>query len=207
MRHLSSSRAVLPLGLVLAVGAGLTAAVPSPALAASDSDATQTVSAQWVRKKIFFVYQGFTAHYSCEGLTSDVRHVLAELGARRSDLNVRELACTTALGVPNAFPGVEGTFSVLEPLSASGAPSSGAEPVPVSAHWVKVRLKLGTFLNYGGDCELIDQIKQKIIPLVTTRNVRFSEECFPHQLAPPGSQLEAEVLLPVSAEPADRAAH
>jgi len=197
MRHAHPSLFVPPLALLGACALIATAEVPADARAASDSAAAQAVPAHWVKKKIYFVYQGFTAHYSCEGLRDDIRLALLQLGARRSDMNVRELGCTTGLGVPNAAPGVTGTFSVLEPAADSQAPSAEA----VKARWVAVRVQLNPAPSFGGDCELIDQIKQKIIPLVTARNVKFTENCIPHQLQPPGSQLQAEVLMPVGVKP------
>ncbi|HUN26869.1 MAG TPA: hypothetical protein VMU67_11200 [Steroidobacteraceae bacterium] len=208
MRVSGAACSTAPLVLVLGVCLGIAAVGPRPARAASEGSeagATEAVPAHWVQKKINFVYQGFTTHYSCEGLASDVRHVLRELGARASDLRVHEMACTSGLGVPTPFPGVVGTFSVLVPLSSAQAPGSGAGLAPVPAHWVKVHVRLNSSDGYGGQCELIDQIKERIIPLVTSRNVKFNEQCIPHELVPPGSQLEVEVLVPVGAKAVERA--
>jgi hypothetical protein len=169
---------------------------PSPADAASAPEAAQ--SARWVQKKIKFTYLGFTTHYSCQGLAEKVRGVLLQLGARKSDMNVHEFACTARLDEPEPFPAVAGTFYVLEPVAstqASGAEGSGGV---VPAHWqpVNVRFDHDGALSMSGQCELLEQVRQHILPLFPARNVKFSSLCVPHQLFAGGNALTAEVLVP-----------
>ncbi len=175
------------------------------ALAATFPGAAQAAApappqpAHWVKKKINFSYLGFTTHYSCEGLTDTVRYVLLELGARKSDLNVHEFACTARLGEPTPFPGVAGTFYVLEPLAPEQATRpSGTEGI-VPAHWqpVDVRFhRLETGEGMSGQCELLEQVKQHILPLFAARNVQFKSLCVPHELFAGGTSLKVEVLVP-----------
>ncbi len=73
------------------------------------------VEAVWVSRQVSFVYQGFTTHYSCDGLRDKVRDMLSKLGARR--LLVRTYGCTRTLGV-EPFPGVRVSMQVLAPASA-----------------------------------------------------------------------------------------
>lgn len=154
-----------------------------------------TQQAHWVRKKIFFTYQGFTTHYSCDGLVENVRQILLELGARKSDLNVHETGCTRGFGAPEPSPSVAGSFSVLEPGSAST--SSATARHPVKAEWQTVHVQAGRRgLDAAGQCELIDQVKAKILPLFATRDVRFESNCVPHQLMIKGSTLTVQVLKP-----------
>jgi hypothetical protein len=58
----------------------------------------------------------------------------------------------------------------------------------------------------GGDCELIGQIKQKVLPLFATRNVDYRSTCENHQLVPGGTRLKAEVLVADEHAAADSAA-
>lgn len=151
--------------------------------------------AHWVQKKINFTYQGFTTHYSCDGLTGKVKEVLLELGARKSDLRVHEAGCTASFGRPEPFPAVVGTFYVLEPAS-SAAGNSGK---PVKAEWQTVEVRVGRpGRDQAGQCELIDQVKTGILPLFTARNVRFESNCVPHQVNLKGSSLTVEVLKPAA---------
>jgi hypothetical protein len=162
-------------------------------------------SAVWAQKQFNFVYQGFTTKYSCDGLRDKMRSILLELGARRQDLKISEWGCSARSGVPDAFPGVAVKMSVLVP--ADGAAAPGGAPAPPS-HWKAVKLKLdNSSLSEAGECELVEQVKQKVLPLFTTRNVDLKSTCVPHQLTPGGTQLTAEVLAPDQVPVSAAAAH
>jgi hypothetical protein len=173
---------------VLATLAGVCA--PAAWAAAPDADNAQV--AAWTPKELRFVYQGFTTRYSCDGLREKMRSALLALGARK-DLTVREGACSTPSGRPDPFPGVNIKMQVLTPLTAAPA---APDATAVAAHWKSVDLRLNRdALSESGDCELIEQIKQSILPLFTTRNVEYSSNCVPHQLSVGGTLLRAEVLI------------
>ena len=147
-------------------------------------------SAVWVPKEFKFTYQGFTTKYSCDGLRDKIRTVLLNLGARK-DLQVNSWGCAGPSGVPDPFPGVTVKMNVLVP--ADVATSSAEAAVP--SHWKPMKLQLDRSpLSEAGECELVEQVKQKILPLFTTRNVDFKNNCIPHQLSPGGTLLSAEVL-------------
>ena len=148
--------------------------------------------AVWTQKEFNFTYQGFTTQYSCDGLADKVREILLTFGARK-DLKVNRWGCAGRSGVPDPFPGVAVKMSVLVPASAATALSG--EP-PVASHWQSVKLRLDRSpLSEAGECELVEQVKQKILPLFTTRNVDYRNMCVPHQLTPGGTQLGADVLM------------
>jgi hypothetical protein len=165
-------------------------------LAAAADDAAAAEKATWQQKELRFTYMGFTTHYSCDGLRDEVKEILRQLGAR-PDMEVREYGCTANFGQPDPFPSVRAKFSVLVPADAK----SGSDAV-VAARWRTVRLKLGTgALDASGQCELIEQAKQRILPLFVTRNVNFSSDCFPHQVTIRGANLTVDVMEPVPAGP------
>lgn len=150
-------------------------------------------AAVWSQKEFKFVYQGFTTKYSCDGLRDKMRSILLEFGARKQDLKISDWGCAGRSGVPDPFPGVAVKMSVLVP--ADGAGASGERALP--SHWQAVKLKLdSSSLSEAGECELVEQVKQKVLPLFTTRNVDFRTDCVPHQLTPGGTELTAEVLAP-----------
>jgi hypothetical protein len=169
-------------------------------------------SAVWTPKELTFVYQGFTSRYSCDGLLEKMRRVLLTLGAR-NDLAVGPYGCSSAYGRPDPFPGVRIKMNVLKPApegGASGASSTSASSTsgsntstggtkaatPVPAHWKKVDVRLNQDPVWeAGDCELLEQIKAKILPQFTTRNVDFSSHCVPHQLSTGGTWLRTDVLI------------
>ena len=148
--------------------------------------------AVWTPKEVQFTYMGFTTHYSCDGLQEDIRQMLLQLGARKSDLKVYEQPCSGPPDRPNPFPGVKIKMSVLTPAPASESDVSHM----VQAHWKTVKLPYReTGINAAGQCELLEQFKQKILPLFTTRNVDLVATCVPHQLSPLGTKLQADVLV------------
>lgn len=165
----------------------LLAAMPAVAMA------QDSVPAVWVPKHIEFIYQGFTTHYSCDGLQEQIRGMLQKLGAK--DLKVREMACTRPEG-PTPFPGVNVTMSVLVPASSAEAAKAKSAGPPVQAQWKNVVL-MPENASYEdqGNCELIEQFKRTFLPLFTTRNVNYGSTCIPHELTL-GTHLSAQVLMP-----------
>jgi hypothetical protein len=189
MPRIDSVAAAVRLSAAMLIGAALAVGV----VQAQPTTPSEPQSAHWVQKKLFFVFQGFTTTYTCEGLRDLMRSVLEQLGAR-SDLEIMDSGC---VGGNNSFqphPGVSASFYVLEPAS------TGQEPLTVDAHWAPMRVKVGsTYLIQQGQCELIEQIRHQVLPLFSTRNVDFkNSSCFPHQLSIAGTDLRAEVLMPNS---------
>jgi hypothetical protein len=180
---------------VLAVGvvAVLLTVTGWAAAAEADTDAQAArESAVWTPKELTFMYQGFTTTYSCEGLRDKVRSILLELGARE-DLKVTETGCSS-LGGPDPFPGVRIKMNVLQPAADKNA-TAATQSVP--SHWKMVDLTpQRDALSAAGECELIEQVKQSILPLFATRNVEYSSNCLPHQLQIGATRLRAEVLVP-----------
>lgn len=172
-------------------GAAPTGAVPPTEGAAPTGAVPPTEAAVWTPKEIQFTYMGFTTRYTCDGLRDTVKDMLLQLGARKDDLKVYEQPCSGPPDRPNPFPGVKIKMSVLTP--APSAPADGTQTVP--AQWKTVKLPYReTAINGAGQCELLEQVKQKILPLFTTRNVDLRATCVPHQLQL-GTQLQAEVLI------------
>jgi hypothetical protein len=186
---MSALRSISRLASV-SVAAAFLAAVPALA-AAEDS-----VSAIWAPRQVQFIYQGFTTRYSCDGLRDEIRTMLDKLGAK--DLKVREMACTSAMGAPEPFPGVRVSMRVLVPASSAAA-SKVKNPGPaVQAHWKNVVLMPdNASYNEQGRCELIEQFKETFLPLFSTRDVKYGSTCIPHQLTL-GTHLSAEVLMPAA---------
>jgi hypothetical protein len=161
------------------------------AVRADNTDGGQP--AIWMLKEFKFTYHGFTTKYSCDGLADKVREIVLAFGARKEDLKVNRWGCAGLSGVPDPFPGVAVKMGVLVPASAA-APANAERAV--GAHWQSVKLRLDrSRLSEAGECELVEQVKQKILPLFTTRNVDYRNMCVPHQLTPGGTELGADVLM------------
>lgn len=190
MRIARSAPAAVP-ALMAAVCLLFGASVPGQASAADDAVASQP--AAWTPKELRFTYLGPTPTYSCDGLRDKVRRVLLALGARE-DLQVREGPCAS-FGEPDAFPSVTIKMSVLEPIAAA---SSASAPASVPARWQSIDLPPRGDVPWSpADCELVEQIRQAILPLFATRNVTDSATCIPYQPQVGLSHLKAEVLIAV----------
>jgi len=180
--------AVVSLGALAAAPAW---AADAPATAANQP-AAAAESAVWTPKEVQFTYMGFTSTYTCDGLRDAVREMLLHLGARKDDLKVIETPCSGPPDRPNPFPGVKIKMSVLTPAPGNPPP----DVKTVEAQWKKVKLPYpATGLQAEGECELLEQFKDKVLPLFTTRNVDLHATCVPHQLSPIGTQLLTEVLV------------
>lgn len=179
------------LAAVAAVSLGALSGAPAWAYNVGEAPVADQ-AAVWTPKEVDFVYMGFTTRYTCDGLRDTVREMLLQLGARKSDLKVTEQPCSGDPTRPNPFPGVKIKMSVLTPAPSTPIPDT---PV-VQAQWKPVKLpQRGSTLDAAGQCELLEQFNQKVMPLFTTRNVDLHATCVPHQLEPLGTKLQAEVLV------------
>lgn len=160
--------------------------IPNSGFGASDP---QTQPAVWTPKETQLVSMAFTTHYSCDGFRDKVQAILLDLGARKEDLKVREAGCSAPEGRPSPAARVSIKMSVLTPATDA----ANASVVP--AHWKTVELR-GNGSRYldPGDCELVDQVRQQVLALFTTRNVDATITCTPHQLSPTGPVLKVDVL-------------
>jgi hypothetical protein len=66
---------------------------------------------------------------------------------------------------------------------------------PFPAQWKRVSLSRGSGGLEAGDCELIDELRRKVLPKLATRVVKDSMRCTPHQLPIGQPQLEVEALV------------
>lgn len=188
------ARLIVPAVVACVLGAPVWAAENAPAAAGEPQ------SAVWTEKELTFVYQGFTTRYSCDGLRDKVRSVLLDLGAQKKGLKVMQLGCSSPTGRPDPFPGVRVKMRVLQPADSPEA-AKAADPTPVAAHWQAVDLKLrDNFTTDSGECELVEQIRQKIVPAFAARNVDLRTTCIPHQATVARPILKMEVLVPDDAK-------
>lgn len=178
--------------LLLSAAALAQAPPQAPAQAAPQASPAPPAWAVWTPKELRFVYMGFTSHYSCDGLRDKMRVILLQLGAR-PDMKLRETPCAGQLGRPTEFPGVTVNMNVLTPFDAA---KTNAADTPLPAHWKSVEISTDRDpLREAGDCELIEQVKSRVLPLFTTRNVEYRSTCIPNQLQVGGTLLKAEVLI------------
>lgn len=152
--------------------------------------AGQEVSAAWKKHQIDFTYMGFTTRYSCEGLRSRMR-VLLEASGARPGFSVTSGACAAEPGRVTEFPRVRLVFETAQ-IPAPGSRDAGE---PVLAYWRPVTLARNQPRPLeAGDCELVEQFRDRVLPAFTTRRLDGDINCIPHQLSVSSFLLKFETL-------------
>jgi hypothetical protein len=178
---------------LLLMGTGLLFALP---LCAGDLEGGNPLPAVWKEQRLNFVYMGATSRYSCEGLRGKMRTLLLALGAR-PDLKISAFGCD--YGRPNV--GAVGVPSLWIIFSAPALPDGGAKPLhpgdltATSARFQPFTVSPDAFRTFEiGDCELVEEFGQQILPKFVTRDVTKRITCVPNQLSLTPFVVRGEVL-------------
>ena len=164
----------------------LLAALPATA----DEPQPEEVSANWKRHEVDLVYMGFTTRYTCSGLKSKVAQLLKHVGVR-PDVKVMERGCEYGYQRVADFPRVKMIFYMPE------IPEAGSREVgePVLGIWKTVSIKRNKPRGLDwGDCELVEQFRDRVLSTMTTRNTEGDINCVPHQLIGNRIDLKFQVL-------------
>jgi len=154
----------------------LAGAVLLSAASRADDSASAGGPGTWQSHKYTFQFLGFTSTYSCDGLADKVRIILLAAGAR-SDVKSQPGACASGFGRPDKFARADLTFYTLSPSDPSAAASDA-----VKGNWRPITFAARQPQELGiGDCELMDQFRQQVLPMFSTRNVVNNTTCIPHQ--------------------------
>jgi hypothetical protein len=169
------------------------------------------VNAVRVERQVDLVYMGFTTYYSCDGLRDKVRRVLEDLGLG-DGLKVTVRNCIRLTG-PELMPmarivarvPVEATPEVLAQLASDAskrelaARVKGEAPVEATAQFPARRKRvqfesspLGD-LQFG-DCELMEQMRDRVFPALGVTVVEDRTHCVPRQVTLYPIHMVVEVL-------------
>jgi hypothetical protein len=170
------------------------------------------VQAIWKPQEISFYFQSFTTFYSCSGLESKLERIIKALGGKDVKVRVRAIECPSAVA---RMPRV--VVDVTSPLEATPeaiaerdkdkstrelvarVQGKGAEAVEgadqFAANWKRVSLSRGALNLEPGDCELIQELRRKVLPKLAVRIVNDNVSCSPHQLTLGQPQLEVDALV------------
>jgi hypothetical protein len=183
------------------------------AAAVAAEEQPQPVQAIWKPQEITFYFQSFTTFYSCSGLENKLERLLKSLGVT-ADVKVRAAECPSGTAqmprvVMKVTAPVEATPDALaerdkdkstRDLSArvngkeaEQALAKSLEQFP--AQWRRVSLSRGKLDIEPGDCELIDELRRKVLPKLAIRIVKNNLQCSPNQLTLGQPQLEVEALV------------
>ncbi len=205
--------------LMLSVLAPLAVVAESPEVAGA-ADAPAPIMAVWVEQKVYFPYTAFTAYYSCDGLKLKVSSILEEIGARpgfkvtpRGCFNRRSGAeLTPSLEIVAAMPRAA-THEVLAELAKDAsrrelAAKAGGKAAPMAEATAEfpARTRRIDFrdsqlgLLQPGDCDLIEQMRDKVFVPLGAKIVADDMACFGHTVNYGSIALSIEVLEPVPQE-------
>jgi hypothetical protein len=138
---------------------------------------------------------GFTSHYSCDGLQSKLQLLLRQLGAR-ADAKVSAFGCDRGFGTPSRFPRATMKFATLQPADAGNGAAAASPATTVAGVWRAVQLAPHRpFTLEDGDCELMEQFRDQVLPLFATRAQQLQLTCVPHEDIGPFS-LQMQVFAP-----------
>jgi len=194
----------------LATAACIAGALTFVNAAAADQ---QTVKAVWRVQEIYFHYMGFTTLYSCDGLRDRMRDFLSQLGAHESA--VVNVACSDftypvrdgSVRMVIAYP-VEATDENIQAIEQDEKRAKlltllqkrnkgveiGAEPFEAERLQVVLSSKARAPASAAGDCELLEQIRDRLIKPMGGTVIKDELRCMPYQGTAGNSNLKVEML-------------
>jgi hypothetical protein len=208
--------------LWLALAFSLPASADDTAAEEARATPADPVQAIWKHQEISFYFQSFTTFYSCSGLEGKLERIMRELGVH-ARVRVRSADCPASVArmprvmmqvigpveaTPEALAERDKNKSVRELVERvrgkSNHPLDSLDQFP--AQWRRVSLTRGRLDLQPGDCELIDEVKKKVLPRLAVRIVNDDVRCTPNQLALGQPRLEVDALteLPKPDAAADR---
>ena len=177
---------------------------------AAEPGSPEPVQSIWKHQEFSFYFQSQTTFYSCSSLEAKLERILKALGTQ-PNVRVRSIDCQQG---PVRMPRV--TVTVSAPVEATpaaiaerdkdkskrelaarvrGESEDPAALAPFPAQWKRVSLSRGAVNLEPGDCELIDEVRRKVLPKLAVRLVENGMQCTPGQVSMSQPQLEVEALV------------
>ncbi|MET0534792.1 MAG: hypothetical protein ABW171_11255 [Steroidobacter sp.] len=186
--------------------------LPLAGHAAEDSAPSAPVQATWKTQEIRYSYSGFTTAYNCDAAESRLKAILRALGAHEQT-RVSATGCnfnrpsrnffitiTTAMPVPLAEAPVksQADTSKEELLKRLGVQAAQLDQT-FPAEWKTVELSRNRKLDIEpGDCELIEGLKNKVLPQLGLKIVSSRVSCIPRQVSIQPPELTVSALVPMA---------
>jgi hypothetical protein len=186
---------------------GATTALLSLALPAQAGD--QPVASKWKVQEINYSYVGFTTAYDCDSAAAKIKRILKELGAH-PQTQVKASGCSFDRPSRNFFvtitaatpvPSMEETPTAADQskqdlLKRLGVKSDIASD-EFPATWKTVDLAKDRRLDLRpGDCELMEGLRDRVLPKLGVKVVQENVRCTPNQIGLTTPQLTVSALVP-----------
>jgi hypothetical protein len=188
---MTSSRTLRTFSAVMIFGFSATAL-------ASEPSATDSQQGAWQKHEYTLQFLGFTTTYSCDGLAGKLKVLLIAAGAR-TDAKSTSGGCTRGYGIPDKFARANLKFYTLAPT----AHGDNASP-PINGAWRPVAIANRSPREITlGDCELVEQFRDSVLPMFATRNLDSRLTCVPNQLSGSVINLKFEVFAGIPGAKSD----
>lgn len=188
-------------------------------LASRAAEGSAPVQATWKTQEIRYSYTGFTTAYDCDAAEDRIKAILRAVGAHEQT-RVSAQGCMVSRPSRNFFV----TITTASPVPLADAPKAetnpsrdellkrlGVAPVKLDetfpAEWKRVELSRDRKLDLEpGDCELMQGLRDHVLPKLSVKIVTDRVDCIPRQLTSqtPELTVSALVALPKPDAPADK---
>jgi hypothetical protein len=154
----------------------------------SAAPANEPAAAVWQAYDLNFHYFASGTYYNCSALETRLETMLRQLGAEKA---VRATV-TGCFGTADVGNMLSARIHVRMPTLAGDAPAES-----FMATTKTIRLSSGrTGDSSGGDCELLEQVRDQILPTLKLKVVKDDLNCIPNSANPPGRSLQIVALVP-----------
>jgi hypothetical protein len=182
-------------------------------LASQAADGSAPIQATWKTQEIRYSYVGFTTAYDCDAMESRLKEILHALGAHEQT-RVSAQGCMFSRPSRNFFI----TITTATPIPVTDAPKAATktstsreellkrlgvksqqldETFP--AEWKTVELSRDRKLDLQpGDCELMQGLRDHVLPKLAVKIVADRVQCIPHQLSVQTPELTVSALVPAA---------
>lgn len=181
--------------------------------------ADQPIQSVWKPQEIRYSYVGFTAAYGCSAAEAQLKNILLAMGAHPqtqvhaigclNDRPAKDFFISIITATPVAAKDVKPSAreqsmqTLIEKLG--GAKAFSTDPFP--ARWQTVSLSRDRKLNLQpGDCELMQGLRDSVLPKLSVKVVADGVQCTPHQLSIQTPELTVSALIPVPSADAGKPA-
>lgn len=152
--------------------------------------AAPEVTALWQAHDLRFHYFGLTTYYTCSGLEDRLEQILKELGAH-SDVRVTATGC---FGMNDIGKMLSARIRVRMPTvpgeAAADSFAATSKAVSLTTH------RLG-YMG-AGDCELLEQVRDQLLPALKIQLVKDGLHCVPGQSSLINQSLQVQALIPAN---------
>lgn len=162
-------------------------ALSQPGDAADNAGAMPEVTAQWESYDLPFHYFGFSTYYTCDGLEERLEQILRQVGAH-PDVQVRASGC---FGFNDVSKWQTARVRVRMPATPVQA---ATESFAVTSKLVNLRTQ-GISGSGSGSCELLEQVRDQLLPALKIQLVKDGLHCVPGQSSTIGQSLQVQALI------------